>query len=89
MMKPLQATGHGDLKAMAARGEAVQTYGASWTAQTVQDMLYSREAMSPTYGRMLSRGKNGALELQHGGTRHGRQQHGARRDARGALRIAA
>ena len=64
MTKPLQATGHGDVKAMAARGEAVQTYGASWTAQTVQDMLYSREAMSPTYGRMLSRGKNGALELQ-------------------------
>ena len=64
MTKPLQATGHGDVKAMAARGEAVQTYGASWTAQTVQDMLYSRQAMSPTYGRMLSRGKNGALELQ-------------------------
>ncbi|MES1259245.1 MAG: hypothetical protein ABUL71_01525, partial [Gemmatimonadota bacterium] len=29
-----------------------------------QDMLYSREAMSPTYGRILSRGRNGALELQ-------------------------
>jgi len=64
MTKPVQATGHSDLAAMAARGEALQTYGASWTAQTVQDMLYSREAMSPTYGRMLSRGKNGALALQ-------------------------
>lgn len=64
MTRPLQATGHSDLAAMAARGEALQTYGASWTAQTVQDMLYSREAISPTYGRMLSRGRNGALALQ-------------------------
>ena len=64
MTRALQATGHGDVKAMAARGEAVETYGASWTAQTVQDMLYSREAMSPTYGRILSHGKNSALRLQ-------------------------
>lgn len=65
LSKPLQATGHGDVKAMAARGEAVQTYGAGWTAQTVEEILYSRESTSPTYGRMLSQGRNGALALQN------------------------
>src|SRR5262249_2452575 len=43
LSKPLQATGHADVRGMAAHGEAVQTYGASWTAQTVQEILYSRE----------------------------------------------
>ncbi|HEY4099834.1 MAG TPA: hypothetical protein VGM20_03035 [Gemmatimonadales bacterium] len=61
---PLRATGHGDVKGMAARGEAVETYGASWTAQTAQEMLYSRENTSATYGKMLSQGKRGALALQ-------------------------
>jgi hypothetical protein len=64
MTTPLRATGQSDVKAMAARGEAVATYGASWTAQTVQEMLYSRENTSPTYAKMLSQGKRGALELQ-------------------------
>lgn len=64
LSKPAQATGQGNMKEKTAKGEAIETYGAGWTAQTAQDILYSRENTSPTYARMLSVGKNGAAALQ-------------------------
>jgi GWxTD domain-containing protein len=64
MSKAAQSTGHANVKEKTANGEAIETYGAAWTAQVAQDILYSRENTSPTYAKMLSEGKNGAAALQ-------------------------
>jgi hypothetical protein len=61
---PFRATGNADVAGMLARGQAVQTHGASWTAQTVQQLLYSRENVSPYYSRILSGSMKDALALQ-------------------------
>lgn len=64
MSKAAQATGQSNMKEKTARGEAIETYGAAWTASVAQDILYSRENTSPTYAKMLSEGKKGAVALQ-------------------------
>lgn len=40
------------------------TYGASLTAQTSQELLVSREPLSPLYTRMFNEGRGGAASLQ-------------------------
>lgn len=57
-------TGRGDVEGDLAKGKAVQTHGASWTAQAAQELLYSRENISPYYSRILSGDMKGAAALQ-------------------------
>ena len=59
-----QRTGQGDVGGMLAKGNALTTYGAGWTAQAAQEMLYSRQKLSPMYARMLTGGAEGAREMQ-------------------------
>lgn len=59
-----QQTGQGDVRARLAAGSALTTYGAGWTAQAAQEMLYSRTKLSPIYGKMLSAGPEGAKAMQ-------------------------
>lgn len=59
-----QRTGQGDVASRLASGNVIETYGAGWTAQAAQELLYSRQKMSPIYGRMLSAGPAGAQKLQ-------------------------
>ena len=59
-----QRTGQGNVRGMLESGAALATYGAGWTAQAAQEMLYSRQKISPIYGKMLSGGVTGARSLQ-------------------------
>ena len=59
-----QRTGQGDVRSRLESGDVMATYGAAWTAQAAQEMLYSRERLSPMYGKMLSGGARGARDLQ-------------------------
>ncbi|MGH7584232.1 MAG: GWxTD domain-containing protein [Gemmatimonadales bacterium] len=59
-----QHTGQGDVRGRLDSGKVIATYGAAWTAQAAQEILYSREQMSPIYGRMLSGGPGAAHSLQ-------------------------
>ena len=52
-------------KDTAANGRPViETYGASLTAQTMQELFLSREVIAPIYGRMFNEGRDGAATLQ-------------------------
>jgi hypothetical protein len=53
-----------DAKSADSRTDTVETYGAGLLAQTAQELLHSREPISPLYGRMLARGKSAAADLQ-------------------------
>ncbi|HEY4319578.1 MAG TPA: hypothetical protein VGM77_00255 [Gemmatimonadales bacterium] len=57
-------TGKSDVQGDLAAGKAVQTHGASWTAQAAQELLYSRENVSPYYSRILSGDMKSAAALQ-------------------------
>ena len=59
-----QRTGQGNVRGMLDGGAVLVTYGAGWTAQAAQEMLYSRTSLSPIYARMLSAGEAGAKALQ-------------------------
>ena len=59
-----QHTGQGDVRARLESGNVLATYGAGWTAQAAQEMLYSRVKLSPIYAKMISAGERGAKELQ-------------------------
>ncbi|HEY4319579.1 MAG TPA: GWxTD domain-containing protein [Gemmatimonadales bacterium] len=59
-----QHTGQGDVATRLAAGNVVETYGAAWTAQAAQELLYSRQKMSPVYAKMLSAGPGDAQKLQ-------------------------
>lgn len=59
-----QRTGQGNVRGMLESGAALATYGAGWTAQAAQEMLYSRTKLSPVYAKMLSAGEAGAKALQ-------------------------
>jgi GWxTD domain-containing protein len=59
-----QRTGQGDVRGMLAAGNVLATFGAGWTAQAAQEMLYSRQKLSPIYAKMLSAGAQGAKEMQ-------------------------
>jgi hypothetical protein len=64
MTKPARATGQANLQEKTANGQAIETYGAGWLAQTAQDLLYSRAQTSPIYARMLSNGVKDAASIQ-------------------------
>jgi|CXWL01.1.fsa_nt_gi hypothetical protein len=52
-------------KDTAANGRPViESYGASLTAQTMQELFVSREAIAPIYTRMFNEGRDGAATLQ-------------------------
>jgi GWxTD domain-containing protein len=68
-----QRTGQGDVRARLEGGDVMATYGAAWTAQAAQEMLYSRQKLSPVYGKMLSAGERGAREMQVAERAAGRQ----------------
>jgi GWxTD domain-containing protein len=57
-------TGQGDVRARLEGGTAMETYGAAWTAQAAEELLYSRQKLNPLYGRMLSAGIKGATATQ-------------------------
>ena len=57
-------TGQGDVRARLEGGTTLATYGAAWTAQAAQEMLYSRQKLSPIVARMLAAGERGAREMQ-------------------------
>ncbi len=59
-----QHTGQGDVGGMLAKGNVLATYGAGWTAQAAQELLYSRQKLSPMYSKMLTAGAQGAREMQ-------------------------
>lgn len=59
-----QRTGQGDVRARLEGGNVLATYGAGWTAQAAQEMLYSRQKLSPIYAKMLSAGERGARDVQ-------------------------
>lgn len=59
-----QRTGQGDVRARLDAGTTLATYGAAWTAQAAQEMLYSRQKLSPVYAKMLSAGARGAQAMQ-------------------------
>jgi GWxTD domain-containing protein len=59
-----KVTGQGDVRARLEAGAPVATYGAAWTAQAAQELLYSRQKLNPLYGRMLAAGPKGAVALQ-------------------------
>jgi len=59
-----QHTGQGDVRGSLAAGNALATFGAGWTAQAAQEMLYSRQKLSPIYARMLAAGPSSAREMQ-------------------------
>jgi GWxTD domain-containing protein len=59
-----QNTGQGDVRGSLDKGTALATYGAGWTAQAAEEMLYSRTKLSPIYGKMLSEGEAGAKKMQ-------------------------
>ncbi|MGH7592760.1 MAG: GWxTD domain-containing protein [Gemmatimonadales bacterium] len=59
-----RTTGQGNVRARLDSGAALATYGAAWTAQAAQELLYSREKLSPLYGRMLSAGPQRAMAMQ-------------------------
>lgn len=59
-----QHTGQGNVRGMLEGGAALTTYGAGWTAQAAQEMLYSRTKLSPVYAKMLAAGEAGAKALQ-------------------------
>jgi hypothetical protein len=42
----------------------IETYGASLTAQTIQELFVSRQAIAPIYARMFNEGRDGAAALQ-------------------------
>ncbi|MBL0180215.1 MAG: hypothetical protein IPP98_14020 [Gemmatimonadetes bacterium] len=42
----------------------IETYGASLTAQTMQELFLSRETIAPIYARMFNEGRDGAATLQ-------------------------
>jgi GWxTD domain-containing protein len=68
-----RATGQADVRARLDSGAPVVTYGAAWTAQAAEELLYSREKLSPVYGRILSAGKQGATALQQSERAAGRE----------------
>lgn len=52
-------------KDTAANGRPViESYGASLTAQTMQELFVSREVIAPIYTRMFNEGRDGAATLQ-------------------------
>ncbi len=52
-------------KDTASNGRAlIESYGASLTAQTTQELFVSRETIAPIYTRMFNEGRNGAASLQ-------------------------
>jgi hypothetical protein len=57
-------TGKSDVAGNLAHGKTVQTHGASWTAEAAQELLYSRENVSPYYSRILSGDMKSAAALQ-------------------------
>jgi GWxTD domain-containing protein len=59
-----QVSGQGDVAGRLAKGATIATFGAAWTAQAAQELLYSRQKLSPLYGKMLSGGPMAALALQ-------------------------
>jgi len=59
-----QHTGQGDVRGRLDSGKVMATYGAAWTAQAAQELLYSRERMAPIYSRMLAGGPGAARALQ-------------------------
>ncbi len=59
-----RVTGQTDMRARTMRGEAIETYGAGWTAQTAEELLSSAQDISPTYGHMYAKGKDSAAALQ-------------------------
>jgi GWxTD domain-containing protein len=68
-----RVTGQGDVRARLEAGAPVATYGAAWTAQAAQELLYSRQKLSPVYGRMLAAGPKGAIALQQSERAAGRK----------------
>ncbi|HEY8061280.1 MAG TPA: GWxTD domain-containing protein [Gemmatimonadales bacterium] len=59
-----KVTGQGNVRARLEAGTPVVTYGAAWTAQAAEELLYSRQKLSPVYRRILAAGTRGATELQ-------------------------
>lgn len=59
-----QRTGQGNVRARLEGGGMMETYGAGWTARAAEELLYSREKLSPVYGQMLSAGPSGARSTQ-------------------------
>lgn len=52
-------------KDTASNGRAlIETYGASLTAQTIQELFVSRQSIAPIYTRMFNEGRDGAKALQ-------------------------
>lgn len=59
-----QHTGQGNVRSRLEGGNVLATFGAGWTAQAAQEMLYSRVKLSPIYAKMLSAGERGAKSMQ-------------------------
>ncbi|MGH7524104.1 MAG: GWxTD domain-containing protein, partial [Gemmatimonadales bacterium] len=68
-----RATGQADVRARLDSGTPVVTYGAGWTAQAAEELLYSRQKLSPVYRRILAAGKQGAAALQQSERAAGRE----------------
>lgn len=66
-------TGQGNVRARLEGGTAMETYGAAWTAQAAEELLYSRQKLSPLYGRMLSAGVKAATVTQQAERTAGRK----------------
>jgi hypothetical protein len=57
-------TGQGDVRAQRDSGHTLTTWGAGWTAQAAEEMLYSRQKLSHIYADMLTAGPAGAAGMQ-------------------------
>lgn len=68
-----RVTGQGNVRARLEAGTPVVTYGAAWTAQAAEELLYSRQKLSPVYRRILSAGIKGATALQQSERTAGRR----------------
>ena len=68
-----KVTGQGDVRGRLDAGTPAVTYGAAWTAQAAQELLYSRQKLSPVYRRILSAGIKGATALQQSERAAGRR----------------
>ncbi len=69
-----QRTGQGNVQARLDSGAPLVTYGAAWSAQTVNELLESRQSISPVYRQLLTANPHDVTALERTERREGRRE---------------